>query len=132
MKSIVNEKGLTLIEVLLSLLILSMTATIFVTFITNYTHQKENQKNNVVMTNLAVKGIESITMKLKEGYFDSVEYPVNEVEEVKHKEQVYSVTTSLETVDTRQVSYSRGELIKVITTVSNGKRDRRVETYIYK
>lgn len=136
-----NEKGLTLLETMAGILVVTVATTIFFTFIVNITNQKNVQKEKVIAVNLAAGAVENMYTKLETCNWEGcIDYDLDEetgeekytlVIEVEESGKEYVITT--EAVKERG-GYETGEvgkLLKLNTKVTSRGKSEEIDTYVY-
>lgn len=123
-----NERGITLLETLLGLLIIMMVAGMYVNYIKSHTIQKERQLTGLHLEVLVVKYLEEASEGVKLGEIGKGTR--TEVEDYNNKK--YTVTIEVE--DTKlhiDPTWSYGELHKIRVNVGVGKQGKEAVIYVY-
>jgi Tfp pilus assembly protein PilE len=131
MNIIRNQKGVTLLEVLITTIVIVAASTIFITFILNYAHQKELQKSDILLTNLATKNVEEYYAKITTD--PSLILPFTETATTVYGKKEYTIKVDItKAASASNPSWVEGAIAKLEVKVSRGKKSKVVTTYVYK
>lgn len=125
-----SQKGVTLIEALVTVVIIGMTTSLFVSFMWRYTYQQVLQEQEIIATNLATETHEERFNQIKN---QGVTIPFTETTEVEAKGVVYTITTTItETTAPKKTNWIHGLLSQVQVEVSYGAKKHTSSSYVFK
>ena len=124
-----NQKGLTLLEVLVSVIIIMMASTLFVAFMLRLTYQQVLQEQELLATNILVELHEEYYNKIKHG---EISIPFTDTKECTEKSALYKIQVSVtkENFDSKDY-WEKGLLANVQVEVVYGAKKHTSTSFVF-
>lgn len=131
MRYINNEKGITLLESIISTLIIASASALFLAGYLTFTYQKDVQKNDILMVNLATEALESNRNKLLTDQIALIPFTEEVTKEIGMN--TYTITVNIENyTQTSNPDWVTGVINTLTVSINDGKRTEVLETHVFK
>lgn len=124
-----NQKGMTLVEVLITITIISLTMVVYVQFTSLMGKEQKDISENITMESILIDNLEKEIKEYKNGMLKENK------EEKKYKVQYGSTNYEIEVIaqnSNNKVLWKtdKNNLVKLKVRVKAGKKELEVETYV--